>query len=470
MIQEYGKMPPQAVEIEEAVLGAMMLESHAIINAMAFLSADDFYADQHQKIFSAISELYNNDQKTDILTVTEELRKKEQLDMVGGPFYITQLTSRVASAAHMDFHCAIILQKSIARKLIAETSNCQTRAYDESEDVYDVMEDLQNALIKIRSTEIGGTHTIDDCIQEVFDHMDNISADRLPGIPTGLRDYDKKSNGFTGQGDLIIIAGETSMGKTSLALSLLLRSCVYHGYSAAFFSLEMSRIKLTARLKSMLSGVNSNKILSEKLNENEYRLVEEAAALLHGKNIIIEDKSSSIAKVSSKIRELYVKYGIRRFYIDFLQLVKGEKGAGREQEVGGVVRALKNLANELDGIEIIVLSQLNRNKDNPFPTLSRLRDSGQIEEAADIIMFVWRPEYYNSSGRDMGDMFDGDFSDVPVKGNAQIVVAKGRNIGTFSFITKFESHITLFSDYDKNEAELENYYESNNDMGQNNTF
>jgi len=459
---QYGKLPPQAIEVEEAVLGAMMLERDCFLNNP--VKKEWFYKNEHQKIIECIEELVNESIPIDLLQVTKRLKDKSYLEEVGGPGEITKLTRRVASAAHIEFHIKIIKQEFAKRELIRISSEITNKCYDSSIDINDLFSFTQNELANVMSydNEDSSTNYSDVANDVIEDLMSEVQM----GIKTGLSKFDNFAGGIHNS-DLIIIAGETSQGKTSLALSMI-RNCAKNNIPIAAYSLEMTDKQLVVRITAQESGINSKRMLYNKLTIDERAFA--ISELKRMKNLPIYFDSTAnndIDKVCTSIRKLKIKYNVGLVLVDFIQDMKG---AETETGVAEIGRKLKNIAKELN-IPVIALSQLSRDKSNPEPTNSRLRGSGQLEEKADVVLLIYRPEYYGKS-------YSEPHENVNTHGTAQVRIAKGRNIGIGSFILNFNKETTNFYDY-FTEDELNQFEYSNRSkqqsleftsIGSNNSF
>ncbi len=448
---DIGKMPPQAVELEEAVLGAIMLEKDAVIAVIDILKPDSFYKDAHQKIFRAIIDLSTNERPIDILTVTEELKKNKQLEEVGGPYYISQLTSRVASAANIEFHARIIQQKYIQRELIRVTSDIQTKSYDESLDINDLLDYSESQLFEIAQGNIKKEIIkINLLIQDAIKQIEEASKrkDHLSGIPSGFTKLDRITSGWQ-RSDLIIIAARPSMGKTAFVLSMARNIAIDHRKPVAVFSLEMSSLQLVNRLISCESELPSERIRNGKLNNEEWKQLDSMIKPLESAPLFIDDTPAiSIFELRAKCRRLKKQHDIQAVIIDYLQLMTGppEIKGNREQEVSIISRSLKSISKELD-VPVIALSQLNRSVEmrtgNKRPQLSDLRESGAIEQDADVVCFIHRPEKYGILEDDEGRS---------TIGMAEIIVAKHRNGPIGDIKLRFRDTIAKFVDYEELET------------------
>lgn len=447
---EHGKLPPQALDLEEAVLGAVMLEKDAIIEVIDILKPESFYKDEHLKIFQAIVNLFATEKAIDILTVPEELRKVGQLDEVGGIAYITQLTSRVASAAHIEFHARIVQQKYIQRELIRVSSEIQNKAFDDGIDVNELLDFSESELFNVAQGHIKKEAApmnmlVKDAItliQEAAKRDDNLS-----GIPSGYTKLDRITSGWQNS-DLAIVAGRPSMGKTAFVLSMTRNMAVDHGKAVAIFSLEMSSIQLVNRLIVSEAEITSDKIRVGNLTDNEWERLDYRIKRLEDAKIFIDDTPAiSIFELRAKCRRLKRQHDIDIIIIDYLQLMSGSgnSGGNREQEVSTISRSLKSVAKELN-VPVIALSQLNRSVEirtgSKRPQLSDLRESGAIEQDADIVMFIHRPEKYGILQDDEGNS---------LKGLAEIILAKHRNgaLGDVSlkFVSEYAKFIEMDDDY-----------------------
>ncbi len=444
---DQGKMPPQAIELEEAVLGAIMIEKDAIIEVIDILKAESFYKDEHQKIYQAILNLFASDKAIDILTIPEELRKQDHLDEVGGIAYITQLTSRVASAAHIEFHARIVQQKFIQRELIRVATEIQNQAFDDSTDVDDLLDFSESQLFNVAQGHIKKEAAqmnvlVRDAltlIQEASKREDNLS-----GIPSGYTKMDRLTSGWQNS-DLVIIAARPSMGKTAFVLSMARNMAVDHKKSVALFSLEMASIQLVNRLIVGEAEIPSEKIKVGNLTDAEWERLDYRIKKLEDAKIFIDDTPAiSIFELRAKCRRLKRQHDIDIIIIDYLQLMTGtpDSRGNREQEVSNISRALKGIAKELN-VPVIALSQLNRSVEirtgSKRPQLSDLRESGAIEQDADMVIFIHRPEKYGIMQDDEGNS---------LKGIAEIILAKHRNGALGEILLKFVSEYAKFVEMD----------------------
>ncbi len=444
---EIGKIPPQALDLEEAVLGAIMVEKDAVISILDVLKPESFYKESHQTIFRTIIDLSTRLEPIDLLTISEELRKKNLIDEVGGPIYLAQLTSKVGSAAHLEFHAKIIAQKYIQRELIRVSSDIQNRAFDDTIDVDDLLDYSEMELFKVAEGNIKReTAQINMLVKQALKNIEEAGKreDGLSGVPSGFTDLDRMTSGWQ-RSDLVIVAARPSMGKTALVLSMARQMAVDHKTAVAFFSLEMSSVQLVNRLIVAESGISSEKIRNGKLDPHEWtQLVVKIKDLTDAKIFIDDTPALSIFEFRAKCRRLKAQYDIGIIVIDYLQLMTGptETKGNREQEVSTISRSLKAIAKELN-VPIIALSQLNRSVEtrggNKRPQLSDLRESGAIEQDADVVIFIHRPEYYGFTEDEEGNS---------LLGLAEIILAKHRNGAVGDIKLRFQKEMARFSDLD----------------------
>ena len=443
---DFGKIPPQAVELEEAVIGAIMLEKEAAIAVLDILKPESFYKDAHQKIYRAIIDLSMADKPIDMLTLADELRKTKTLEEVGGHSYLAHLTSQVASAAHVEFHARIIAQKYLQRELIRVSTDIQHKAYDDTIDVNDLLDYSEKELFDIAAGNIKReTAKINVVIKEAIKRIEEASKreDSLSGVPSGFSKLDRVTSGWQ-KSDLVIIAARPSMGKTAFVLSMARNMAVDHKRPVAIFSLEMASVQLVNRLIVSETELPSERIKNGRLSDQEWRQLETKIRDLVEAPLFIDDTPAiSIFELRAKARRLKAQFQIEAIIVDYLQLMTGPpdvKGS-REQEVSSISRSLKSIAKELD-IPIIALSQLNRSvevRSGNRPQLSDLRESGAIEQDADMVIFIHRPEKY-------GLMEDSEGNST--RGLAEIIIAKHRNGPVTDVMLKFKTEQAKFLDLD----------------------
>jgi len=440
-----GKMQPAAVDMEEAVLGALMLEKDAVELVIDILKPDAFYKPAHQKIYQAILDIANKAEAVDILTVMQHLRDHNDIAEIGGAGYLAQLSNKVASAAHIEFHARIIAQKFIQRELIRVTSEIQKKAFDNAEDVYTLLDESEQELFNISSVTIKKEiQPIKPLLEEAIEMIEAAKHKDLNGVPSGFPSIDKVTQGWQ-KGDLIIIAARPAMGKTAFTLTMARNMAADYNQGVAFFSLEMPSVQLVNRLIVSETEIDHNTIKSGKLSEQEWRHLEEKTEKLSNAPIYIDDSPTlSIFELRAKCRRLAAKQKLDIIMIDYLQLMHGDRSSGnREQEVSSISRSLKQLAKELE-IPIIALAQLNRGVElrsgtQKRPMLADLRESGAIEQDADIIAFISRPER-------MGITEDEDGNST--KGMAEFIIAKHRNGATADVKLRFREEFARFEEID----------------------
>ncbi len=444
----FGKVPPQAKELEEAVLGAVMLEKNAFDVVVEILKPECFYVEAHQRIFRTMQGLQQKNSPIDLLTVVEELKFREELELVGGPFYVTKLTNAVVSSANIEFHARIILQKFIQRELIKISSEIIGDAYEDSTDVFQLLDMAEGKLFEITNNHLKRDYaSIDSVLVKTIQRIEDLRTrqDEITGVPSGFETLDKITYGWQAS-DLIVLAARPSVGKTAFALNLA-RSAALHPTKPtpiAFFSLEMSASQLVQRILSAESEIWLEKISRGRLEDHEMKqLYKKGIERLASAPIHIDDTAAlNIFELRAKCRRLKNKHNIGLIIIDYLQLMSGageNRNANREQEISRISRDLKGLAKELQ-VPIIALSQLSREvekrKDgNKMPQLSDLRESGAIEQDADMVVFLYRPEYHDITANELGESN---------KGETHVRIAKHRNGQLETIKLKALLHIQKF--------------------------
>lgn len=443
----YGHLQPQDIKLEEAVLGALMIEKDAIDRVSEILEPESFYEKKHQLIFTAIRQLNIEERPIDMLTVVAELQREGTLDEVGGAFYISQLTGQVVSSAHIEYHALLISQKATARALISYTSDIQTKAFDPTVDVDDLMQEAEGGLFKLSQKHIKQDYTpIAPVLQDAYKLLKQAAAqkDGLSGVPSNFYELDKVTAGWQ-KSDLIILAARPAMGKTAFALSMAKNIAIDQKIPVAFFSLEMSKVQLVNRLISSVCEISGEKIRNGQLLPHEWGQLDYKLAEMKDAPLILDDTAQlSVFELRTKARRLVKDHHIQMIMIDYLQLMNatGMHFSSRQEEVSMISRSLKGLAKELN-IPILALSQLNRNLtsrdskegDGLRPQLSDLRESGAIEQDADMVLFVHRPEYYHI----YKDAHDND-----LHGKAEIIIAKHRNGATKDIRLDFKKEYARF--------------------------
>ena len=446
---EYGHLQPQARELEEAVLGALMIEKDAYSLVSEILRPESFYEHIHQLIYAAITDLAVRQEPVDILTVTEQLKKRGELDEVGGPFYIAQLSGKVASSAHIEYHARIIAQKYLARQLITFTSEIQSKAFDETIDVDDLMQESEGKLFEISQRNMKKDYTqINPIISEAYELLQKAAArtDGLSGLESGFHALDKMTSGWQNS-DLIIIAARPAMGKTAFVLSMAKNIAVNFKNPVALFSLEMSNVQLVNRLIVNVCEIPGEKIKSGQLAPYEWGQLDYKIKELYDAPLYVDDTPSlSVFELRTKARRLVREHGVKIIIIDYLQLMNasGMSFGSRQEEVSTISRSLKGLAKELN-IPIIALSQLNRGVESregiegKRPQLSDLREAGAIEQDADMVCFIHRPGYYKIFQDDKGN---------DLRGMAEIIIAKHRNGAVGDVLLRFKGEFARFQNPD----------------------
>ena len=434
-----------AVDIEEAVLGCLLYFDNYIPKYIDKIKNTFFYTDINRVIFESIYDMYREGKDIDMLTLVMELKKRNLLDQVGGAYYISQLTGRVSTGTGFEEYLKILEEFKIKRDLERISYNLINDVQG-GRDVFELLDELTNKISNIYVNNEGKFFTLKDAVDEVMEqiHSNITNINFLSGVPTGFSKFDSRSGGLQG-GNLIVIAGETSQGKTSFCMNVAVNA-VKHNFNCAFFSLEMTKKELASRIISQETNIGSRNILYSPLSKENISTIKSKKDEISEYKIFIDGSSNNnIGNIISSIKAMVLKYGIKFAIIDYLQLVTSDtKNLTTEQQVADIARRLKNTAKELN-IPIILLSQLSRNSENPYPTLSRLRGSGQIEEAADIVMFAYRPEFYLQFKPFI--KFPEPYQDIDVKGKGLMIVAKGRSIGCFDFLCSFDGNTTKFSDY-----------------------
>lgn len=448
---QLGKLPPQALDLEEAVLGALMLEKNALTAVIDILNPESFYKDSHQKIYDAILRLFDKSEPIDILTVTQELRKEGELELAGGAFYITRLTSRVNSAANIEFHSRIITECAIKRDLISISGVVEKEAFEDQTDVFELLDKAENELFEISNKNIKkSVGEMRSLMRTALEELEIKSKqeDGLTGVPTGFSALDRVTSGWQ-KSDLVIIAARPGMGKTAFSLTALRNAAVDFEKPVAFFSLEMSSIQLVNRLIAAEAELDSEKLRKGSLADHEWQQMHSKIGKLTEAKIFIDDTPGlSVREFRTKARRLKQQHDIQLIIVDYLQLMTGNEGKGgnREQEIAFISRSLKGVAKELD-IPVIALSQLSRSVEtrggDKRPMLSDLRESGSIEQDADIVMFLYRPDYYGIT-----EISDSDGAPMPAQGLGEVIIAKHRNGSLENVLLKFIGRYTKFTDVD----------------------
>ncbi|MDA9808030.1 replicative DNA helicase [Flavobacteriales bacterium] len=443
-----GKLQPQALELEKAVLGALMIDNESLSDAIDSLQAEYFYAPKHQKIFEAIVNLFNNTQPVDILTVSEELKRMEMFKEIGGLAYISELTNNVSSSSNTEFHARIIAEKFIKRSLINISRKISNDAFDDSVDIFDLLNDAEANLFTVTEGTLRKSYDkMSSLIKGALENIETLrnKEDGLSGVPSGFTNVDRVTSGWQ-KSDLVIVAARPGMGKTAFALTMARNVAVDHNTPIGFFSLEMSSEQLVNRLIASEAELGASKLRKGDLADHEMVQLHEKIKHLSEAPIFIDDTPAlSIFELRAKARRLVKNHGVGIIMIDYLQLMTaGGTGGNREQEISTISRSLKGIAKELK-IPVIALSQVNRGVESRTgvgskrPMLSDLRESGAIEQDADIVTFIYRPEYYKIYEWDNGD---------DSRGQGELIIAKHRNGSLNNVRLKFTGEFAKFSDLD----------------------
>jgi replicative DNA helicase len=437
----YDRLQPQATDLEESVLGAIMLDKDALPVVLDILRSESFYKPVHQKIYSTMLRLFETSKPIDILTVTEELRKEKELETIGGVAYILELSNKVSSSANIEYHARIVAQKYIQRELIRVSTSVIKEAFEDEKDIFDMLDTAEQGLYEITDKNLRrGYQTVGMIARKSLQQLETManSKDGVVGIPSGFPDLDKMTSGWQ-KSNLIIIAARPGMGKTSFTLALARNASMDYEKPVALFSLEMNNIELVNRLISMEAEVEGGKMRSAKLEDDEWDKVNKAIEKLSDTPFFIDDTPSlNVFELRAKCRRLHQHHHISMVIIDYLQLMTiggSDKKGSREQEISTISRALKGLAKELN-IPVIALSQLNRAGEvsgSKRPQLSHLRESGAIEQDADMVLFIYRPDYYEMENQ----------MEMP-KGYTELIIAKHRNGATGSVFLRFKDSFAKF--------------------------
>jgi replicative DNA helicase len=446
------KLPPQNLEAEQSVLGGILIENEAINRVTEILDPDDFYRDAHRKIFNALINLSERDEPADLITLTNELRKIDQLDSIGGASYLASLIDSVPTAANIEYYAKIVKEKSILRKLIQTSTEIVTQSYEDRGDIEVFLDEAERAIFDISEKRVKPSfYSIRDVVKESFKTIERLfqKKELVTGVPSGFKELDRMTAGFQ-PSDLIIIAGRPSMGKTAFCLNVAQYAAIENKIPVAIFSLEMSKEQLVIRMLCSEAHVEGTRLRTGFLNESDWPKLTIAAGNLSEAPIYIDDSAAlSVLELRAKARRLKSERGMGMLIIDYLQLMKGRvRVESRQQEISEISRSLKALAKELN-IPVIAVSQLSRKTEERTgnrPQLSDLRESGAIEQDADLILFIYRDEVYNRS------------EDNPNRGKAEVIIGKQRNgpIGKIemAFLDKFTTFKELYK------GETENIYES----------
>ncbi|MDO8446331.1 MAG: replicative DNA helicase [Deltaproteobacteria bacterium] len=442
------KLPPQNLEAEQSILGGILIDNEAINTVLEILTPEDFYRESHKKIFDCMIDLSEKGHPADLITLTDLLKKKDVLDEVGGVSYVAYLVDSVPTAANIKVYARIVKEKAILRKLISTATDIATKCYEAEGDVDEFLDHAEKVIFEISENKIRPSfYAMRDIVKDSFKTIERLyeRKELVTGVPTGFKDLDKITSGLQ-PADLIIVAGRPSMGKTALCLNMAQHAAIEGKFPVAVFSLEMSKEQLAIRMLCSEARVDASKLRGGFLSESDWPKLTRAAGFLSEAPIFIDDTPAiSLLEMRAKARRLKAdpKVGLGMIIVDYLQLMRGRGSAERrEQEISEISRGLKALAKELS-VPVVALSQLNRaveNRTDRRPQLADLRESGAIEQDADVIMFIYRDEVYNKS------------EDNPKKGVAEIIIGKQRNgpIGTveLAFLNKYTAFEDLAHDSD----------------------
>lgn len=445
-----GKMPPNAVDFERLIIGTFLIDKKGLDHSIDLLSPDVFYDPRHQVIFAAILKLYEGNHPVDLMTIIQELKKEEKLNLAGGDHYIIDLTMGVSSSAHIEYHVRVILEKYILRSLINVSANVIDSSYKESTDVFELLDKAEQSFFEITNGTIKkGFDTANSLVKQAIETIKSLKdKEGISGVPSGFRDIDKETGGWQNS-DLIIIAARPAMGKTAFLLSMARNIAVEHKIPMVLFSLEMASVQLITRMIASETKISSEKLRKGTLDDDEWqRLFSNVSELENAPLFIDETPSLSIFDFRAKCRRLVMQHGVRLIMVDYLQLMTaGSSGKGvgnREQEISMISRSLKAIAKELN-VPVIALSQLSRSvetRPGKRPQLSDLRESGAIEQDADIVSFIFRPEYYKISVWDN----DEEGQETSTENQAELIIAKHRNGATADVRLSFLKHFAKFGD------------------------
>jgi replicative DNA helicase len=442
------KLPPQNVEAEQSILGGILIENDAINKVTEILTPDDFYRDAHRKIYNALINLTERDEPADLVTLTNELRKLNQLDAIGGASYVASLIDSVPTAANIEYYAKIVKEKAILRKLIQTSTEIITQSYEDRGDVESFIDEAERAIFQISERRVKPSfYPIRDIVKQSFKTIERLfeRKELVTGVPSGFRELDQKTAGFQ-PSDLIIVAGRPSMGKTAFCLNVAQYAAIEKKTPIAIFSLEMSKEQLVIRMLCSEARVEGTKLRTGFLIESDWPRLTLAAGNISEAPIFIDDSAAlSVLELRAKARRLKAEHGLGMIVVDYLQLMKGRlRAESRQQEISEISRSLKALAKDL-AVPVIAVSQLSRRteeRQGMRPQLSDLRESGAIEQDADLILFIYRDEVYNRS------------EDNPNRGKAEVIIGKQRNGPIGKVDLAFLDKYTTFKDLYKGEGEI----------------
>jgi replicative DNA helicase len=429
------KLPPQNLDAEQSVLGAILIDNNALTRTLEIIDPDDFYKLSHRKIFLAMTELFDRNEPIDLITLTDQLKKDNELEAVGGIAYLSSMVNMVPTAANVKYHSHIVREKALLRGLLMSANEIATKVYEDNFDAEDLVDYAERSIFKISDKRVKASFvSLKEVIKDSFEMIEHLydKKETVTGVPSGFRDLDDLTTGFQ-KGDLIIVGGRPSMGKTAFALNIAQHVGLELKEPVAIFSLEMAREQLAIRMLCAEAMVNSNSIRKGFIKKEDWHKLTSAASNLTGAPIFIDDSSGiTVLELRAKARRLKIEHGLSLIVVDYLQLMRG-KGSfeRREQEISDISRSLKALAKELS-VPVIAVSQLNRSVEQrrpPKPILADLRESGAIEQDADVILFLYRDEVYNKEAK---------------RGHSEIIIAKQRNGPTGTVDLAFISSCTRF--------------------------
>ncbi|MDR3561837.1 MAG: replicative DNA helicase [Negativicutes bacterium] len=436
------RIPPQNVEAEQSVLGAMLIEREAISRVAEFLRAEDFYREAHRLIYNAIVELYNKNEAVDLITITEQLKRVDKLEVVGGISYISSLANSIPTAANVLYHAKIIEEKALLRQLINAATYIAGMGYEANDDVVNILDQAEKTILGVSGRKVTGDFSpVKSIIMDAFNKIEQLYASKggVTGLSTGFKDLDRLTAGLQ-PSDLILIAARPSMGKTAFVLNIARNVAVREKKSVAFFSLEMSKEQLVQRLLCSEAPIDAQRLRIGDLKDEDWKRLVVAAERLSSAPIFIDDTPGmTVAEMRAKARRLKIEHDLKLVVIDYLQLMSGQSGSGRsenrQQEISEISRSLKSLARELS-VPVVALSQLSRgveSRQSKKPMLSDLRESGSLEQDADIVAFLYREDYYNPETEN--------------KNLTEIIIAKHRNGPVDTVLLNFQKQFTRFGDY-----------------------
>ncbi len=437
------RLPPQNIEAEQSVLGAVLLENEAIATVIENLTPNDFYKEAHKKIFIAMLDLYEKNEPIDLITLTEQLNKKEQLEEVGGASYLSSIVSLVPTSANAKYHSRIVKEKAVIRNLITTATEIITQSYDTDQDVHELLDRAETKIFNISEKMVRQSYVhVKDVLKDTIELVDKLynKKELITGLPTGFADLDETTTGFH-PGDLIVIGARPGMGKTAFCLNIIAHVGIEEKVPIAIFSLEMTKEQIVLRMICSEAEVDSKAVRSGYHSKEDYRKLVNAAGRLADAPIYVDDAFNSILDIRAKARRLKAEHGLGLIVVDYLQLMSGVGTyAAREQAISDISRGLKALAKDLS-VPVIVISQLNRSCEqrgaDKHPIIADLRESGAIEQDADVILFLYREDYYDKNAQ---------------KGVADLEIAKQRNGPTKRFNITFLDKYTKFKNYSDREV------------------